>query len=89
MESSGTNRYRHLRNYKCSDTKRSYYLFVRSEYEETYSQLLRVSAEAFDTFFDYHLEVATCSIDHTQYIQTALKKQWPQVHVVSCAIHML
>ncbi|ETV65654.1 hypothetical protein H257_17704 [Aphanomyces astaci] len=43
----------------------------------------------FDTFFDYQLDVATCSIDHTQYIQTALKKQWPQVHVVSCAIHML
>ncbi|ETV68356.1 hypothetical protein H257_15677 [Aphanomyces astaci] len=51
------------------------YLFARSEYEEAYSQLLRVSAEAFDTFFDYHLEVATCSIHHTQYIQTALKKQ--------------
>ncbi|KAF0710763.1 hypothetical protein AaE_012390, partial [Aphanomyces astaci] len=65
------------------------YLFVRSECEEAYSQLLRVSAEAFDTFFDYQLDVATCSIDHTQYIQTALKKQWPQVHVVSCAIHML
>ncbi|ETV63858.1 hypothetical protein H257_19203, partial [Aphanomyces astaci] len=66
------------------------YLFVRSECEEAYSQLLRVFAEAFDTFFDYPLDVATCSIDHTQYIQTTLKKQWPQVHVVICTqIHLM
>ncbi|ETV65655.1 hypothetical protein H257_17705 [Aphanomyces astaci] len=41
MESSSTNRYRHLRNYKCSDTKRSY-VHLRTIYQHDAAVLLRL-----------------------------------------------
>ncbi|KAF0705961.1 hypothetical protein AaE_014309 [Aphanomyces astaci] len=64
------------------------YIFVRAECEEVYFKLFDVTATKFEEFFDTNLVPATASIDHTPYIYAAFVRKWPNVHVVSCYVHM-
>ncbi|ETV82186.1 hypothetical protein H257_04897 [Aphanomyces astaci] len=62
------------------------YLYERNA--KRYFKLFDVTATKFEEFFDTNLVPATAWIDHTPYIYAALVRKWPNVHVVSCYVHM-
>ncbi|GMF33043.1 unnamed protein product [Phytophthora lilii] len=65
------------------------YMFVRTECSLAYERMFATLVTCAKRFFDINVKVATCRIDHSSAIASALKTVWPEVAILSCWEHLL